>query len=707
VLGGGGARGAAHIGLLHVLEEMHIPIDCIAGTSMGALIGGAYASGMTSGEVETLVAGINWTETFGNATTRDLQPIHIKTGHNNYSNRLEFGLKSKGLLAPGGLVSSQQVDSLLRSIVSRARYQDSFDDLPIPFRAIATNIQSGEMVILGSGDLSVAMRASMAVPGVFAPVQLDGRVMVDGGLVRNLPVDVAREMCADVIIASSLVDRERDAAQLQSALAIVGQMIDMTIKNNERVQLATLGPTDVRVMISLPNMTSGDFDKAPAAIPLGAQAARSVAAQLARYSLSAEAYAEWRAGLMRVTNREIKVAKVIEIRVGGLPRVNPAVVRGKIKSRVGEPISDAQIVDDAQRIFSMGDFAKVDYSTTPSNDGAVLEFLPTEKPWGPNYVGFDLGLMSSSGGDVGFVLRVDHLRTWVNSLGGRWYNTLQIGRSALLETSLFQPLDFKQHFFIEPGVRVSRELQDIYSDSRRVARYQFNSWDARLDAGVSFSTWGELRVGLKRSQSDYTVQTGDALLPQFNNVNSGGITSKFIFDNRDSSFVPTRGTYVHFDFYAAESALGAAEKYQRTELLVQKVFSIHDNLLYLEASGGSDFGSRAPPYDLFTLGGIGQLAGFQNEELRGHEYAYGRVAYLRKVTDLQTLLGQALYAGLSLEAGNMFNRIDGISAQGPIFGSSLFFGGRTPLGPLLIVFGISEGGHRAVFLQLGRPLKSR
>ena len=707
VLGGGGARGAAHIGVLRVLEELHVPIDCVAATSMGALIGAAYASGMTSTELEKLVTGINWSETFGSAGTRDMQPVHIKMGNTTYSNRLEFGMKSKGLLSPGGLLASQQIDSLLRTIVGRARYQDSFDDLPIPFRAIATDLGSGEMLILGGGDLSVAMRASMAVPGAFAPVRVDGRVVVDGGLVRNLPVDVARDMCADVIIASSLVSPEPDATQLQSALAIVGQMIDVMIKNNERAQLATLGAADVPILISLPDMTSGDFDKVPYAIPLGQEAARSVAAKLSRYSLSPEAYAQWRAALGRAASTEIKLANVSDIRVEGLSRVNPRFVRHQIESRVGEPIDEAKIVGDAQRIFSRGDFEKVDYQVTESDAGRVLEFLPAEKPWGPDYVRFDLGLMSSTGGDTGFVLRVDHSKTWINSLGGRWNNALQVGRTALIETSLFQPLDSGQQFFVEPGLRVSRELQDVYRGDDRVARYELTSFDATFDAGVSLSTWGELRVGVRQAKTDFTVDTGDALVPEFENVKSGGITSRFVFDDRDSRFVPTRGTYAHVDFYAAESALGSDVSYQRAELFAQQVFSFRGNLLYFELAGGSDFDAKAPPYDLFTLGGVGSLAGFQQEELRGHEYAFGRLAYLHKVTDLQTLLGQALYAGISVEAGNMFERIDGVPTSGAILGSSLFFGGRTPLGPLLLVFGIAEGGHKAAFIQLGRPLRER
>jgi NTE family protein len=705
VLGGGGARGAAHIGVLKVLEELHIPVDCVAGTSMGALVGAAYATGMSSAEIERLVTGINWQETFGSGATRDLQPVHIKTAHATYSNKLEVGLKKKRLLTPGGLVASQPIDSILRTIVGRARYQDSFDDLPIPFRAIATDIRTGEMLILDGGDLAAAMRASMAVPGAFAPVRIDDRVLVDGGMVRNLPVDVARDMCADVVIASSLEAVQPDPEKLQGVLAILGQTIDIMIKNNERAQLATLKPTDVPVMITIEGMTSGDFDKVAMAIPAGELAARKASASLARYSLSPEAYANWRAGLTGTS--ELPPAALAEVRIAGLNRVNPKVVRRLVQTPIGQPVDDQSVVADAQRIFAMGDFAGVDYSVEESPGGPVLEFRPREKPWGPDYLRFDLGLMSATGGDTGYILRVDHTRTWINSLGGRWNNALQVGRTALIETGFLQPLDLDQRFFIAPGLGARRELEDLYSNDDRVARYEKVALEATLDFGLSLSNRAELRLGLQGAQTDYRVDTGTLLLPEFNNVSSNGVTSRFTYDSRDSPYLPTRGSFARVTYFSAEPSLGADDSYMRAEFIAQKAFSFRGNLLYLEAAGGSDLDSDAPGYDLFALGGADQLAGFQDQELRGHEYAFGRVAYLWKVTDLQTLLGQSLYAGFSLEAGNMFGRIDGTPAQGAIIGSSIFFGGRTPLGPLKIVFGMAEGGHKAGYVLIGRPLRER
>jgi NTE family protein len=704
VLGGGGARGAAHIGVLKVLEESRIPIDCIVGTSMGALVGASYATGLTSAEIERLVGSIDWQATFGNAVTRAMQPMHLKRDA-AYSNNLEFGLRGFRLLGQSGLVAAQQVESLLRAMVGDSRYQKSFDDLAIPFRAVATDIVTGELVLLDRGDLSIAMRASMAVPGAFSPVSLDGRVLVDGGIVRNLPVDVARELCADVIIAVSLASEPPENAELQSALAVLGQMVGVMIKNNERAQLATLGPGDVAISIDLPGMTSSQFDKVPQAIPLGERAARIEAGRLAPYGLTPDRYAQWRAGLERVAPASAQLA---EVRIAELERVNPLAIRRVVKSRIDEPVDEARIADDAQRIFALNDFEKVDYRISrESPERATVEFLPVEKPWGPNYVRFDLGLTSSTGGDTGYILRLDHRRAWANSRGARWHNTLQVGTTAIIESSLFQPLDVDRDWFLGPRLRLMRDHEDLFRDGEHVARYKHTASDLWLDMGRELGTWGDIRIGVRRGRASFRAATGATLLPEVDGAHIGGATASFRIDTRDGTFAPTRGSYVRVEFFDSSESFGADAGYQRAEFFGQRVLQIRKDLIYLEAAGGSDLGSTLPAYDLFTLGGTGELAGFEREELRGREYAFGRVAYFRKITDLQTLLGQSLYAGVSVEAGRMSGRIDGTADGGPILGSSVFLGGRTMLGPALLILGFAEGGRTAAYLQIGRPLRER
>jgi NTE family protein len=443
----------------------------------------------------------------------------------------------------------------------------------------------------------------------------------------------------------------------------------------------------------------------PSAIPLGARAALAVAPQLARYSVSPEAYDRWRAQVSAKSTDEPNTVIVNTVRVVGLDRVNPAVVEHQIEARPGEPLTSAQIARDAQRIFSRGDFEKVDYSIKSDAGLLTLEFQPLEKALAPDYLRFDLGLMSNTGGDTGFILRGEHTRTWINALGGHWSNTLQVGRTALIETSVFQPLDLRQRYFVEPQLRASRELQDIFRGDESVARYELDTLEGSIEAGTSLGTWGEFRLGISRSLTDFTSDIGAVVLPEVDDSDLGGLTSRFTVDTRDSPFLPTRGDFMRLDVYSSQEWLGAEELYHRGELIAQHVLPFRRGMMHLLAAGGSDFGSNAPAYDLFSMRGVRQLAGYQFDELRGREYGLARIAYMYKVSDLQSLFGQALYAGISAEAGNMFERADGGRAEGAILGSSLMFGGRTPLGPMLIVIGFAEGGKNSVYLQIGRPLE--
>jgi NTE family protein len=269
VLAGGGAKGGAHVGVLKVLEELHVPIDCIAGTSMGALIGGGYAAGIPADELEKFLVGIDWKKVVGSQGRRDLEPIEQKRSGPTYSNEFEFGVTPNGIVAPGGLINTSNIEDLLRVYVARARLETDFNKLPIPYRAIATDMVSSKMVVLADGDLATAMRASMAIPGGFAPVVIDKMILSDGGLVRNIPVDIARDLCADQVIVVNLVEPEADPVKLQSATQLLARSMDVMIIANEELQLASLRPGDVRIDVIMGDIGTADFERVPETVPLG------------------------------------------------------------------------------------------------------------------------------------------------------------------------------------------------------------------------------------------------------------------------------------------------------------------------------------------------------------------------------------------------------------------------------------------------------
>src|SRR5580765_5197086 len=303
-LAGGGARGGAHIGVLKVLEELRVPVDCIAGTSMGALVGGGYASGMPPAEIEQFVTHVDWKSVVAGVGSRHLVPAEQKR-FNDTSGSIELGLKDGKVVPPSGVIASSRIEDVLRAYVAKARAVADFDRLPIPYRAVATDMLTGNMVVLDHGDIATAMRASMAIPGAFAPVITDQYVLSDGYVVRNLPIDVARKLCGDVVIAVNLTKLTATRDQLVGPASLISRSSDISMEANERVQLETLTDSDIRIDVDLGGFSAADFERTAETIPLGEKAARAMAARLATLSVSPAEYAAWRS---RVTvSQELEI----------------------------------------------------------------------------------------------------------------------------------------------------------------------------------------------------------------------------------------------------------------------------------------------------------------------------------------------------------------------------------------------------------------
>ncbi|QOJ32342.1 MAG: patatin-like phospholipase family protein [Gammaproteobacteria bacterium] len=701
VLGGGGAKGAAHVGVLQVLDELRVPVDCVTGTSMGALVGGTFAAGMPAAEIEREVLAINWAKTVGTEGLRDRTPIREKLAGENYTNNIEFGIKRGRLQAPGGLLKTQDIEDVIRGLVAHARVVRDFDDLPIPFRAVATDMLGGQMVVLDSGDLSVAMRASMSVPGAFAPVTLDGRVLSDGGMMRNLPVDIARHLCADVVIAVSLASPPPKAEDLLSAVALAGRSLDVMIDANQNAQLATLGPQDVSIVVPMGNIGSASFERVPDAIPLGRAAAEKMKAELGRYALPEEQYLAWRHGIDRATRPTTRLA---EVRLEGLRRVNPGYVRAQLKLvKPGAEVTNAQIAEDTGRVFALGDFERVEYDISGPPDAATLEIRAVEKGWGPNYIRFDLGLAADGDGQLQALLRADGSRTWVNAYGGAWNNTLQIGTQSLVQTDFYQPLDVRQRFFVQPLARVEMNIEDIYSDGERVARYFQREGYGQLDLGMNLDSRAQFRIGLRSGWYEAKRDTGLTVLPEKGWTGDSTIQVGMVWDTRDAVGVPTRGTFINAKYAHGGNWLGGDEDYDVAEGVITRVIPFRGDALQLMVGGGKELSGDLPLTDQFRIGGIRTFPGLQRGELRGTSYWYAGTSYNWKLADIQSLFSQALYAGLRLQAGRMGDRIDNVN-DGALYGIAGSLGGRSPAGPFILSLGYVDNGSWQLQLAIGRPI---
>ncbi len=701
VLGGGGAKGAAHVGVLRVLEEMRVPVDCVIGTSMGALVGGIYASGLSASDLESEVRMISWQETIAFRGKRERAPMRRKLAGVTYSNSFELGLKGRRVLAPSGFIDTQNVEQTIQRLVSRSHGIKDFDRLPIQFRAIATDMQRGEMVVLSSGNLAQAMRASMAVPGVFSPVIIDGRVLGDGGLSRNLAVDVARETCADVVIAVAVPDPVPTLEDMQSPLTQVARTLDVLIGANEKQQLATLGPGDVKIVVELGDIGSASFDRIDDAIPVGRRAALTQREPLARYSLEEVEYRAWRDSVSRT---ERGPARVAAITIEGLERVNEEYVRDVARLSPGDVLTQAQIATRVDELYALGDFEYVRYALRGDPDSATLELSFREKAWGPDFVRFDVGFYMGTDETSAFTIGGDYRRTWINSLGGELAASLRFGRTAGLEAALYQPLDGAHRWFVEPGVSARRSVEDYFLDGEAIARYTLSHAWGYIDAGRVFGNHAELRAGI-RAGAQWADR--DIAVPELEEISGegyGGLSLGFVYDTRDREVLAQAGLLARLDYFRGEESLGAVGNYDRLEGMILYAVPVGENVVHLRGTGGSSFDSRLPVYDTFTLGGPASFPGLSLGELRGSSYWTAQASYLHKVADISNLFGQALYAGFALTAGDMSGRID-LVREDTIYSGALVLGGRTPLGPLSMSLALVSSGDWQVVLGLGRPVE--
>jgi NTE family protein len=698
-LSGGGARGLAHVGVLKVLEELRVPVHCVTGASIGAIVGGSFASGVPPGRLEDTVVKTNWSEVFTDRPPR--AEISSRRKQDDYKTLFapEFGVKESGLVLPKGILAGVSIEGYFRGLTETAVGIDDFQKLPVPFRAMATDIETGESVVLDRGNLAQAMRASMAVPGAMAPVEIGGRLLVDGGIANNLPIDEARKLCAEVVIAVNISTPPLTREQITSALSVSVQLLNFLGKQTVDRQLAGMGPRDVLIAPDLGDISAGSFERSAEAIRIGEAAARAMAEQLKRYSLPPEQYVALR-------DRQIREPKglgtVGEIRFEGLERTNPEVLRSLVQSKPGEPLTEEKIGTDLRRIYGRGDFESIDYRIMEEPGTRVMVIQPREKSWGPDYLRFGIGLASDFHGENPFSALVSYRKTWLNRLGGEWLNEVQVGRVSQLFSEFYQPVDERGRTFVAPYGSISQTTRPVFVGEERVAQYNVDEGRVGLDAGVVISTLGEARIGALWRHVKAKVETGSPVLPTQEETTAGP-RLRFIVDQLDHAFFARSGYSAAVSAYAADESFGSDRNYKRLEGQLQGAMSLGAHTLNLTASGGTDLNTDMPAYETFTLGGPLRLSGYRIDEFSGRQMAFGRLMYYQRAVHLPDLLGSGVYAGASLEAGQMSKRFDGTSPQGTIWSGSVFLGADTFLGPAYFGLGAGEGGRWSLYLLVGVP----
>ena len=715
VLSGGGARGVAHIGVLKVLEEMRVPVDFIAGTSMGSLVGGIYASGMSPEEMEKRIGAVNWESIFTDYPARQDIPWRRKQDDFTSLFGLELGFRDGKVLVPMGTTAGYKFEFLLTEFVGleAGRTERSFDSLPIPYRAVAMDLESGAMKVFDHGTLVKAMRASMSIPAAFAPVEIDGRLYVDGGMVRNLPVDVARKAGCEIIIAVNLGTPPLRRDQITGPATVALQAINLMTEQNVKASLGELTERDILMEPKLGEFSSADFAGAMKTIPIGIEAARVVEDKLRPLAVSEKQYAAWQASHAARKPGEVEL---VDIKVADtMKRVNPDVIEAEIKQkptmietrleeRRGEQTELQTLHRSLTTVYGRGDFERLDYRLAGERERRSLVVEGIEKSWGPNYFRFGLGYASDFDEDQRFNFSVMHRMTWLNSLGAEWRNDLTMGYVNAFHTEFYQPFTRRVGVFAAPWLDLKRAPINYYIEDDWVGEYKVSTLRGGLDLGVQ-GRLGELRLGffqgkLKTDQRFGVLSAGTSLVPEYD-LWQGGWMGRFVIDQLDNVNFPREGFLLGGTFFVTDPNFGADDDYNKIDLTLQKPFSLDRHTLELGLFYGDSPESRLPLYDLFKQGGFLHFSGYLLDQLVGQSYYMGRLVYNYRLANLPTALGGGVHLGGSFEAGEVKNAFDPTTASGTLYCGSVFFGVETLLGPFYVAYGRSADGSDSFYVMLG------
>ncbi|MBR8255866.1 patatin-like phospholipase family protein [Burkholderia ambifaria] len=720
VLSGGGARGYAHLGVLKVLEENRIPIDCIAGTSMGAVVGGLYASGMAADEMQQRLSEVNLADIAFDVTDRADLPQTSREDERLYINSLTLGFGKKGVKAPVGLVQGNRLQALLANWTAAVPTNQPFDQLPIPYRAVATDLQTGQMVVLDHGSLPLAIRASMAMPGLFAPAEINGRALVDGGLVSNLPVDTARRMGAKVVIAVDIGSPLRPLDALASPADVMQQMVGILIRQNVTSQRQQLAAQDVLLTPDLGALAFTDFQNAKQAIAAGAAAATAALPRLKRFALTPEQYAAYRSAHAQPLPPPIRITR-IEIKTsGGIPK---RVVSDALHVKPGDTYDPATVSQDLLGLTTGGNFESVTQQIVSHGDENVLVVDAREKYWGPNFLLFGVGMSSSSTDEGGFRLHVGYRRPWLTESGLEFRADTTIGSDLVsARVELRQPLPAAYGFYISPYAEYQRRYVNLYDDSGEVKLNQYLMQTARtgIDFGLPIGRLGDLRMGIGyatgHGSPNYNLPLsfadGSSTWPSFT---SQALTARarLVIDQLDDPMFPRRGYYTEFRVerslwsHNSQSASDLADTSNTpyTEIygkaMIAQQFGRHSVSATIEG-GKSIGGTNLINAFNFTLGGFQHLAAYAADQLTGNELAYGNVTYMNQLATFNASPIKALSVGASAEVGNVWS--SGVQVGGGALKQSytFFTSLSTAFGPLYMGVALAPGGRRNIYLQLGR-----
>ena len=706
-LEGGGALALAHVGLIEWFEQHHIPIDYIAGTSMGGLVGGFYASGMTAPEMRRKVESLDWNKLVNGQVDYKNLAFRRKEDARTLGNTTVLGLRH-GLGLPSGLNSGQELDLLLGEIALPYGRTKSFNDLPTPFRCVATDLVSGKPQVFDSGPLDQALRATMSIPGYFEPVLKvsPGRAteeLVDGGLVNNLPVDLVKAMGADIVIAVNLASDPYDPTKPHTAVDVLSRSVNAVMTANERHNIEI---ADLLVSVNLSGFTTGDYSRAPEIMNRGLEGGEKRKLVLAKFALDD---VNWQSYLrQRESRRKSVVAPPEFVAIEGLDDPGQpgrdAHLADHIQSyfadQIGKPLDPATLDERVRKLMGTGDFAYISYASIERDAKPGLAIYVHRSRSRPPTLQPAVALDGSNYLNTRFALAA---RITMSGLGGfrsEWRNDLLAGSSYGVRSEYFHPFAPLSSWFIAPHVMAETRPLDFYRRSRVVALDREHEAGGGVDLGYSTGNTAEVRVGYEASYLRTIFRAGDATAFPILGGRYGAAHLSYTYDRVDDKIVPHQGLLAQGNLRWVDANPGS---FDRLPVLDVKSTAFQPlgarSTVFASAEGGTVFNNRNPGLPFFFLGGPQRLSAYGMNELFGNQYFLGRLGILKQVTTSAPFTDGRVYLFADYEIAKMYGAR--ISTALPMDANAGVLV-RTLLGPLFVGGSMGDAGHRKWYFQLGR-----
>jgi NTE family protein len=693
VLEGGAALGLAHIGVLTWLEENRIPVYYVAGTSMGGLIGGLYATGNSPDEIRSQVKGINWAVVLRGEVPYEDLAFRRKQDAEDFPNGLEFGIK-RGVRFPAGFNSGHQVGLILDRIALPYSQVKSFDDLPIPFACVATDLVNNKPHVFRSGSLSQALRSTMSLPGIFTPVRTDKTVLVDGGLLDNLPVDVAQQMGADLTIAVHLETKPLEPNEPLSSVGVLGRSISVVIAANE---LASMQKADMLISVPLAEFASTDYEKYEEIIKIGYQAAASKAALLSRFSVDE---ATWQAYLAQRNARRKTAPAPQSIEVAGTVPKMVKGVQNQLSDIVGKPIDTPKLERKLTYMLGDGRFASIGYQMAGKESQPSLLIRVQEKDYSPPTVQPLIVIDGAQVERVQFMFGARFTFMDLGRFGTEWRNDIILGSQHGFQSEFYVPFGKDLRWFVVPRLFAAKVAQDFYSGGDLIAEYRNQLAGGEVAFGIHPTRDSELRLGYLSGYQKLTPTIGT--LP-FGALEGRAGKSSFTFalDGRDNPIIPTRGHEVRGQGEWKDTNPGAASGFPLAALQITKYQPISaSNSLFFTATGGSTFSYHNTGFPPFELGGGPDLYAYGRNEFLTNQYFLFRTGFLHKLFSLPALIGKDAYLATAAEGAKIYGLPSNNSSLPGDFSGAILI--NTLFGPVTFGGGYGATGHLKIFYQIGR-----